>query len=176
MKITRNHVAKDAGVSATTVSFILNGKTEAYNPKTIEAVRNSAKKLGYTPNKIAKALKTGKSNIITLWIYNIANIKCAMLIQNIYKVFSEKNIDVIIKDSKYMTDFSEETLCDGIISINSENYAKIYESNTFYAVPVIKLDYNKNSCINADLQKLESDEEFYDLAKRIYEKLYMIIK
>lgn len=174
MKITRNHVAKDAGVSATTVSFILNGKTEAYNPRTIEAVRKSAKKLGYTPNKIAKALKTGKSNIITLWIYDIANIKCAMLVQNICKVFGEKKLDVIIKDTKYMTDFSEETLSDGIISINSDNYAEIYANNTFYAVPIIKVANNKNSSIETDLEKLKKNEDFYDLAKSIYDKLSLI--
>ncbi|MBQ0105908.1 MAG: LacI family DNA-binding transcriptional regulator, partial [Armatimonadetes bacterium] len=133
MRITRNHVAREAGVSATTVSFILNGKTEAYNPKTVKIVLETAKRLGYAPNNIAKALKTGRSNIITVWVYDITDNKNAELIQIFFKILYKRNISILLKDTKFMTEFKEEMSSDGIICINSEEYKKKYDSVAFYS-------------------------------------------
>lgn len=68
-------IAVEAGVSITTVSFIINGK--ARNKSISEAVIKKVEKIiaesGYKPNQIARSLRTGNSNIIGLIIEDISN-------------------------------------------------------------------------------------------------------
>lgn len=56
-------VAKAAGVSITTASFVLNGRTEAMriSPATVEKVLKAVQTLGYVPNVAAKKLTSPTS-------------------------------------------------------------------------------------------------------------------
>jgi LacI family transcriptional regulator len=56
-------VAREAGVSITTVSHALNGRGHV-SPTTTEHVRAVAARLGYAPNRIASALRSRRSNIV----------------------------------------------------------------------------------------------------------------
>src|SRR6195952_3270111 len=61
-RVTIADVAKLAGVHAGTVSRALNPKTESQvNRATLARVRRAAKQLGYTPNSIARGLRTSSS-------------------------------------------------------------------------------------------------------------------
>jgi len=68
-------IAKELGVSPTTVSFVLNGKakekriSEASEKRILEYVE----KVGFKPNELAKSLRTGKTKIIGLIIEDISN-------------------------------------------------------------------------------------------------------
>lgn len=68
-------IARHLNVSATTVSFVLNGKTEEM--RISEAVKKKVlryvKATGYQPNLIAKSLRTGKSKIIGMMVEDIAD-------------------------------------------------------------------------------------------------------
>lgn len=69
---TIKDIAKIAGVSTATVSRIINGKGEA-KQETIDLVMKVVKDLEYHPNKIAKSLRQGKSNLIPVMIPNLDN-------------------------------------------------------------------------------------------------------
>ena len=58
---TLKDVAKEAGVSATTVSIIINGKAEQRKipPATCQKVRAAIEKLGYQPDPSARLLRSG---------------------------------------------------------------------------------------------------------------------
>jgi LacI family transcriptional regulator len=56
-------VAQLAGVSQTTVSFVINGNPEIPD-ETKERVRSAISELGYRPNLAAKSLRTRRSGII----------------------------------------------------------------------------------------------------------------
>lgn len=61
-RVSSKDVAKEAGVSQATVSYVLNNKKEiSIKPETREAVIEAAKKLNYHPNLIAKSMKINKS-------------------------------------------------------------------------------------------------------------------
>jgi DNA-binding LacI/PurR family transcriptional regulator len=64
-KVTIRDVARIAGVSATTVSHALNNKGRI-EPATRERVLAAAREIGYTPNPIARSLRSGKSGVIGL--------------------------------------------------------------------------------------------------------------
>ncbi|MCX2474708.1 LacI family DNA-binding transcriptional regulator [Pedobacter sp. MC2016-05] len=68
-------IAVKAGVSITTVSFIINGKAKekSISEAVIKKVEEIIKESGYKPNQIARSLRTGNSNIIGLIIEDISN-------------------------------------------------------------------------------------------------------
>ena len=60
-------VAREAGVSPTTVSLVLNGRTGArIPPATRERVRRVAHEIGYAPNSLARSLRTRRTHTIGL--------------------------------------------------------------------------------------------------------------
>ena len=78
-RISIKDVANKAGVSATLVSFVLNGKTSKHrvSDKTAKIILEAAKELNYKPNTAAKTLRDGHSHIIGVVITDIANLFCA---------------------------------------------------------------------------------------------------
>ncbi|MCX4649901.1 MULTISPECIES: LacI family DNA-binding transcriptional regulator [unclassified Streptomyces] len=65
--VTLAEVARHAGVSASTVSYVLSGK-RSISAATRERVESSVRKLGYHPNAGARALASSRSNIIALMV------------------------------------------------------------------------------------------------------------
>ncbi|MEV5775617.1 LacI family DNA-binding transcriptional regulator [Streptomyces antimycoticus] len=65
--VTLAEVARHAGVSASTVSYVLSGKRSISAP-TRERVEHSIKELGYHPNAGARALASSRSNILALMV------------------------------------------------------------------------------------------------------------
>lgn len=64
--ITMKEIAKEAGVSQPAVSLVLNGRGKASRicDTTRERILAAAKRLGYHRNEVARAMKTGRTNII----------------------------------------------------------------------------------------------------------------
>lgn len=62
--VTIKDIAAATGVSATTVSNVVNGKSGRVSAKTIEKINNAIKELGYVPNMSAKSLVSRSSKVI----------------------------------------------------------------------------------------------------------------
>ncbi|MFE0387980.1 LacI family DNA-binding transcriptional regulator [Streptomyces bungoensis] len=65
--VTLAEVAQHAGVSASTVSYVLSGK-RSISATTRHRVEQSIRELGYHPNAGARALASNRSNIIALMV------------------------------------------------------------------------------------------------------------
>ncbi|WP_055533276.1 LacI family DNA-binding transcriptional regulator [Streptomyces graminilatus] len=65
--VTLAEVAQHAGVSASTVSYVLSGK-RSISVSTRQRVEQSIQQLGYHPNAGARALASNRSNIIALMV------------------------------------------------------------------------------------------------------------
>jgi DNA-binding LacI/PurR family transcriptional regulator len=64
-RVTSVDVAREAGVSQTTVSFVLNGRRDrGISEPTREAVLEAAQRLGYVPSAAARSLRSGRSNVV----------------------------------------------------------------------------------------------------------------
>ncbi len=65
MTVTSADVARAAGVSRATVSYVLNDTPgRVLTPETRENVLRVARELGYQPNALARSLKRGRSNTV----------------------------------------------------------------------------------------------------------------
>ncbi|QHS62695.1 LacI family DNA-binding transcriptional regulator [Chitinophaga agri] len=86
--ISIKDIAQEAGVSPTTVSFVLNGKgkEKRISEQVSKRILKIAGKLKYKPNQLARGLRTGKTKTIGLMVEDIANIFFA----NVAKVVEDE--------------------------------------------------------------------------------------
>lgn len=65
-RVTLAQIAAEAGVSVSTVNYVISGKPNPWSigKETQQRVRAAAEKLGYRANAAAKALKTGRSESV----------------------------------------------------------------------------------------------------------------
>ena len=73
MSVTIHQVAAEAGVSPSTVSNVLNGRSDRMLPQTRERVEQAIARLGYRPNGPARQLRTGRSQVVGLVVPSVAN-------------------------------------------------------------------------------------------------------
>ena len=92
-KVTIRDVAREAGVSVTLVSFVMNAKMGKdgrldcpVNPDTAERVLQVAKRLGYRRNNAAASLRSGRSHSIAVIVSDIANPFFAEICRNIENI------------------------------------------------------------------------------------------
>lgn len=70
--VTIREVAEKAGVSAATVSYVLN-EVRKVRPETQRRVLLAAKELGYFPNNAARSLAVGRSSVVGLVVPDLGN-------------------------------------------------------------------------------------------------------
>ena len=88
-------VAELAGVSATTVSRVLSGKSYV-SDDTRMRVMDAIQKTGYSPNVMAKGLKMGRTNTIVLMLPDIQNLIFPMITRGVEDAARQKNYTVIL--------------------------------------------------------------------------------
>jgi DNA-binding LacI/PurR family transcriptional regulator len=72
LRVTSTDVARRAGVSRATVSYVLNdAPDQSISDDTREAVRRAARELGYRPNSNARSLRSGRSDIVLFPLQDI---------------------------------------------------------------------------------------------------------
>lgn len=70
--VTAKDVAREAGVSQATVSYVINNHPgQKISEPTRERVRAAVERLGYTPSESARALRTGSTNVVLLVLPDI---------------------------------------------------------------------------------------------------------
>ncbi len=113
--VTIYDVAKKAGVSATTVSHVVNG-TRTVAPTTEKKVRDAIRTLKYRPNVLARSLRQSRSNVIGLLLPDCRNPFYAELARSIEERAYKSGYSVMICNSSYNQDREREyveTLANG---------------------------------------------------------------
>lgn len=64
--VSMNDIARHLGISRASVSYVLNktSRMNLMNPETVARIQQAAEELGYKPNEIARAMKTGTTRTI----------------------------------------------------------------------------------------------------------------
>lgn len=73
--ISIKDIAREVGVSTTTVSFVLNGKAreKRISEDLKLRIEETARRLNYRPNHVARGLRTGRSHTLGLIVEDISN-------------------------------------------------------------------------------------------------------
>ena len=95
-------ISRKVGVSVSTVSRVLNGKSQQYriSKKTQKLILDAAKELNYTPNLLARGLRLSKTNTIGYIIPDIANPFFSRIADNVEKHARKKGYSVVICNSE----------------------------------------------------------------------------
>lgn len=104
-KVTIYDISKKLNISAATVSRALNNN-QKISEKTRTLVLKTARDMNYKQNKLAKALKSGKSNIVGIIVPYIDRNFFASVIRGIEEILTEEGYQVMICQS--LEDFDNE--------------------------------------------------------------------
>ena len=112
-------VAKLAGVSAGTVSNVLNGRTQTMGAEILLRVQKAITDLGYQPNLAARSLKTGQTPLIGLLVPSIEYPSWSRLAREVEKVsYAEYALRIIVgntyRDPRQEKSFLQDLLSHGI--------------------------------------------------------------
>ncbi len=106
MSVTLKKIANELGMSVSLVSQVLNGKaSESRIKKETELiVLNKSEELGYIPNKIARGLRTKKTNTIALLTPNLADPFFAKIIKIVQNELQTLGYNLMILESNDETE------------------------------------------------------------------------
>lgn len=99
-KPTVKDVAVLAGVSATTVSLVINGKGESIPEMTRDRVRRAVKELHYHSDYTARAMVTRKTNLIGVVIPDISNAFFAACVRHLQVALAGYGYDILLCNSE----------------------------------------------------------------------------
>lgn len=147
-KIYLKDIAKEAGVSTALVSYVLNGRhTNRIKPETATRIKAIAKRLNYTPDFLAKALKSQKTNTIGLILADLANPFSAQIARIIEDELSPYGYIVLIGSmdedngqlKKLVETFTSRQV-DGLIVLPAANSEKEIERIHKMNIPYVLMD------------------------------------
>ena len=136
---TSKDVAKLAGVSIATVSRTFT-KRNTVSERTAQLVLDAAKKLDYTPDNIARSLKSNKTNTIGLVISNIYNPFFFQTASVMAKELEKYNYKILLSFNKEY----DETLSNNIQSLLSAKVDAIAFTPIIYDKNLSKILHSKN--------------------------------
>lgn len=141
-KVTIKDVAREAGVSISTVSNALNN-VDVLNPDTKARVLEAAKRLKYIPNLNGKNLKARKNKIIGLYTNSMEGAFYGLLADSISKECEMRDYELIIHVTmnkkrviRSILGYSE----DGVILLFGDLNGEIEESVREYGIPAVFLE------------------------------------
>ena len=102
-RVTLRDVAREAGVSAPQASLALNGQGRVA-ASTTRRVREAAERLGYRPNPVARALRSGTASSVGLVTRNLSNSYFLDVLRGMEEVTSAQETSVVVMDSGYDVD------------------------------------------------------------------------
>jgi len=185
MSITVIDVAREAGVSRTTVSNVFSGKGN-YSDETRKAVLGAAKKLGYKPNLAARSLITNQSRLIGMILPSYVDTNTLtnspfynIIMDSVYSVLrDEAYYDLIIFSVPYkerltqVSDWIDARNVDGILAVGEYDQTFLKDLNS-KAIPVVLIDnYSRGSYSNFAYVNSDDESGGYLGAERLISKGY----
>ena len=103
---TLKSIAKIIGCSDTTVSRVLNGKASQYriSQKKAREILQVAEELNFTPNRLARSLRTRQTQTLGLVIPDISNPFFASIARHVERESRKLGYSVIVADTEEETD------------------------------------------------------------------------
>lgn len=175
-KVTMADVAKEAGVSKSTVSQFLNKRYEYMGEKTRRKIEAAIEKLGYQPNYIARSLKQKRTSMVGIIVANIVHHFSTEVSRAIEDFFHMYDLHVIVcnadddpKKEKRYIEMLRAKQVDGLIIFPSEHNHELYESMVKEGYPVVFVD-RKVESLDACSVITDNTESTYRAIMNLIEK------
>lgn len=148
-KVSLKVIAKELGVSAATVSLVLNGKNKngRVSEEMSKKIIDKAAELHYIPNSLAKGLKMGHSKSIGLIVADISNVFFGTLALHIQNYAEKEGYTVIIGNTNEKLEEMEKIITflnsrqvDGLIITPAEGSEVLIESVLKGKKPLVLID------------------------------------
>jgi len=99
--VTIRDVASESGYSASTVSIVLNNAPLArYIPaETKTRIETAARRLGYRPNPLARSLRSQRSNIVGVMVFDITDPFCTPILRGLENALYQANYLSLLADA-----------------------------------------------------------------------------
>jgi len=99
--VTIRDVASESGYSASTVSIVLNSAPlSRYIPAdTKTRIETAAKRLGYRPNPLARSLRSQRSNIVGVMVFDITDPFCTPILRGLENSLYQANYLSLLADA-----------------------------------------------------------------------------
>jgi DNA-binding LacI/PurR family transcriptional regulator len=126
--VTIKDVAQAAGVSVTTVSNVLNQRTEAMAEPTLLRIQEAIRSLNYRPNRVARSLVTQQTATIGLIIAEIETPLFLQALNFIEPIARNAGYNVLLCSAHNLADEQQavnlllEKQVDGIIFLSTSSY------------------------------------------------------
>ncbi|WP_141433563.1 LacI family DNA-binding transcriptional regulator [Bacillus sp. 03113] len=146
-KVTMADVAKEAGVSKSTVSQYLNKRYEYMSAQTKENIGEAIEKLGYRPNILARGLKQKRTSMIGVIVANIMNRFSTEVSRSIEDYFYQYDFQAIVcnadddaeKEKNYIEMLRAKQV-DGLIIFPTGKNLELYRQMVNEKYPVVFMD------------------------------------
>ena len=99
--ITIKDIAREAGVSTATVSYVINGSRPVL-PEKQQRVLDVVAKTNYQPNRVAKSLRTKKTNIIGVLAEDILAFPTSRIINGISEYMEQADYQILLSDLRML--------------------------------------------------------------------------
>ncbi|GAA4697467.1 LacI family DNA-binding transcriptional regulator [Phytohabitans rumicis] len=102
-RVTAADVAREAGVSPTTVSYVLNNVPHQKIPdETRQRIHAAVARLGYKPSAAARALRRGRSDIVLLVIPDVPiGAAVAQIVENLTEELEPRGLTLISRSERH---------------------------------------------------------------------------
>lgn len=99
--VTIRDIAKEAGFAASTVSIVLNNAPLAryIRTSTKQRIEEIAKRLGYSPNQLARSLRSQRNHTVGVMVFDITDPFCTPIIRGIESTLFRANYVPILADA-----------------------------------------------------------------------------
>ena len=150
MAATIKDVAKEAGVSIATVSYVLN-RTRPVSRKTAEKILLVVEKLNYRPSRNAQSLVTKSTKMIGILITDICNSFFAPIVRGIEDEVNKAgyiimvgNIDENLNKAKCYLESLGQHSVDGLIISPTSEFEKLSPMLEHFNVPIVLVNRRVN--------------------------------
>lgn len=94
---TLKDVAKKAGVSVASVSYVINGKKQL-SDETTQRIKEAIDETNFSPHSVAKSLRVGKTLTIGVLVEDIRGLPIASIVNGVEETLEEQGYKMILSD------------------------------------------------------------------------------
>jgi LacI family transcriptional regulator len=166
-----SEVAERAGVSAMTVSRVLNNSGYV-RAATRQRVELAIAELGYVPNALARQLRSKRTKMLALVLSDISNPFFTTIARGVEDAASARGFAVMFcntdesdeEESRYLRLLVERQV-DGVLLVPAQNAAASLRLLRTHSIPVVVLD--RRAARRVDNVRCDSEEGAYALARHL---------